>query len=325
MIKHKEMTWTIIGVTFIVLLMTGCSTRLQTRVVSKDTPPKKEVVKLEEPMEASKIPLNEFEIASKTTEEDSALDLPIEPPPQPVLREQLSQPIFAAPQELPGDKDQSVGSKRNEVSDEAKSLASTVIPEESISKTEGTVPLLDFVPELPPIPSKREIVEIPKVSVPPELSESNTKIQPANLKNIQEESQPGPMEVAKLAPSNSELSSVETKKELLEALKDVYFDYDRFGLRREAIPELEANAELLASHMAGRTIVLQGHCDERGTESYNMVLGKRRARAVKEVLVDLGVPDENLHVVSFGKEKPFCTQQTLQCWQENRRVHFVVQ
>ena len=325
MSKHKVMTWTIIGVSFIVLMMTGCSTRLQTRVVSKEFPQKTEIVKLEEPIQATKNPLKELEIASLQPEGNSLFDIPVEAPPQPVLRERLPQPIFAAPQEVAGGKEESVGSRREEALGGAEGMSSTSVPEASIPKTAGVVPLLDFDPELPPLPSKREIVERRKIFVPHELSESNTTIPPADLKQSHKEPQSGPLEVAKLVPDSSEANGVEKKQERLEVLKDVYFDYDRFGLRREAFPELEANAELLASQMAGRMIVLQGHCDERGTESYNMVLGKRRARAVKEVLVDLGVPGENLNVISFGKEKPFCTQQTLQCWQENRRVHFVVQ
>ncbi|GJL65001.1 MAG: hypothetical protein NPIRA04_36550 [Nitrospirales bacterium] len=133
-----------------------------------------------------------------------------------------------------------------------------------------------------------------------------------------------PMEIAKLVPSEPDMSSDEGKEELLHTLKDVFFDYDRFRLRTDEFPELTTNADVLSSQLAGRTIVLEGHCDERGTESYNMILGKRRARAVKEYLVDLGIPSENLTVMSLGKEKPFCTESTSECWQENRRVHFVV-
>lgn len=133
-----------------------------------------------------------------------------------------------------------------------------------------------------------------------------------------------PMEIAKLEPSEPDMSSDGGKEELLPTLKDVFFDYDRFRLRTDEFPELTTNADVLSSQLAGRTIVLEGHCDERGTESYNMILGKRRARAVKDYLVDMGIPSENLTVMSLGKEKPFCTEPTSECWQENRRVHFVV-
>ncbi|GJL66746.1 MAG: hypothetical protein NPIRA05_17170 [Nitrospirales bacterium] len=133
-----------------------------------------------------------------------------------------------------------------------------------------------------------------------------------------------PMEIAKLVPSEPDMASDEEKEEILHSLKDVFFDYDRFRLRSDEFPELTTNADVLSTQLAGRTIVLEGHCDERGTESYNMILGKRRARAVKDYLVDMGIPGENLTVMSLGKEKPFCTEPTAECWQENRRVHFVV-
>ena len=87
---------------------------------------------------------------------------------------------------------------------------------------------------------------------------------------------------------------------------------------------MKANAQLLAEDLSGKHIVIEGHCDERGTQSYNMVLGERRATAVKHFLQDLGVPAENLQVVSYGKDKPFCTAQSEECWQENRRGHFVI-
>jgi peptidoglycan-associated lipoprotein len=88
---------------------------------------------------------------------------------------------------------------------------------------------------------------------------------------------------------------------------------------------LQENAQALVAALSDQNIVIEGHCDERGTESYNMVLGKRRGNAVKEFLVDLGVSGDKLQVMSYGKEKPFCTDQNEQCWQENRRGHFIVQ
>ena len=70
--------------------------------------------------------------------------------------------------------------------------------------------------------------------------------------------------------------------------------------------------------------MIQGHCDERGTREYNLVLGERRAMAVKKYLTDLGVPEENMQVISYGKEKPFCLEHSKKCWQKNRRSHFVI-
>jgi peptidoglycan-associated lipoprotein len=106
-------------------------------------------------------------------------------------------------------------------------------------------------------------------------------------------------------------------------LADVYFDYDRFMLRSEARKTLEANAQLLKSKNGWR-VLIEGHCDERGTVDYNLVLGERRARSVKSYLEDLGVPSGQLQIVTYGKEKPVCVKHTENCWQQNRRAHFVL-
>jgi peptidoglycan-associated lipoprotein len=144
------------------------------------------------------------------------------------------------------------------------------------------------------------------------------------LDSIEQGSKPHePMQMAKVLPATPE--TVESRTEdLLKALEDVYFDYDRFTIRKDAIPVLKENAQALVAGLADRNILIEGHCDERGTESYNMVLGERRASAVKEFLIDLGVQGDRLQVVSFGKEKPFCTDQNEQCLQDNRRGHFVL-
>ena len=115
-----------------------------------------------------------------------------------------------------------------------------------------------------------------------------------------------------------------TTETLEEALSDIYFDYDRFSIREDAIPRLKANVQLLTSELAEKNIVIEGHCDERGTQSYNMVLGEARANAAKTFLENLGISADKLQVVSYGKDKPFCREQTEECWQENRRGHFVI-
>ena len=108
-------------------------------------------------------------------------------------------------------------------------------------------------------------------------------------------------------------------------LEDVFFDYDQMSIRSDAIPLLEQNAKVLLKRYPNRDVLIQGHCDERGTEEYNFILGERRAKVVKDYLVDLGIPASNLRVLSLGKNQPFCPQRTLQCFQENRRAHFVLQ
>ena len=106
-------------------------------------------------------------------------------------------------------------------------------------------------------------------------------------------------------------------------LKDAFFDYDKADLRDDARTALAADAEWLKKY---RTVqfLIEGHCDERGTSEYNLALGDRRANAAKEYLVSLGVDASRIKTVSYGKERPFCSQSTEDCWQQNRRGHFLV-
>jgi len=106
------------------------------------------------------------------------------------------------------------------------------------------------------------------------------------------------------------------------ALGDVFFDYDRFHIRRDAMPVLDANAGWLRAN-GSKIVLIEGHCDERGTVAYNLVLGEKRARATKQYLQDLGVQASQLPITSYGETRPFCKQQNEDCYQQNRRAHFV--
>jgi peptidoglycan-associated lipoprotein len=106
-------------------------------------------------------------------------------------------------------------------------------------------------------------------------------------------------------------------------LKDVYFDFNESSLRDDARKNLAADAMWL-EHYPSIRILIEGHCDDRGTEAYNLSLGDRRANATREYLASLGVDGTRVQVVSYGKERPFCDQETETCWQENRRGHFLV-
>jgi peptidoglycan-associated lipoprotein len=106
-------------------------------------------------------------------------------------------------------------------------------------------------------------------------------------------------------------------------LQDVYFDYDSYNIRPDAQSALQADAALLKQHPNVK-ITIEGHCDERGSTEYNLALGDNRARSTRDALVQLGVPASQLSTISYGKEKPFCTESNEQCWQQNRRGHFVV-
>jgi len=105
---------------------------------------------------------------------------------------------------------------------------------------------------------------------------------------------------------------------------DVYFDFDRSSLRDDAMATLAANARWLKSQ-GHIKVLIEGHCDERGTLAYNLVLGEHRAQSVKHYLRELGIPPAQLDVISYGKERPFCTDHREACWQQNRRGHFVVE
>ena len=107
-------------------------------------------------------------------------------------------------------------------------------------------------------------------------------------------------------------------------LADAYFDFDKASLREDARSSLEANGRILKAEMKDAKLVIEGHCDEVGTVAYNLVLGEKRARAVKQYLQDLGIAPSRLQITSYGKERPTCTEHSPDCWQKNRRAHFDV-
>ena len=107
-------------------------------------------------------------------------------------------------------------------------------------------------------------------------------------------------------------------------VQDVFFEYDSYDLRPDAHASLTQAAQFLQQH-ANLRFTLEGHCDERGSTEYNLALGDKRAAAVKEALTKGGVNSSRVNTISYGKEKPFCTESNEQCWQQNRRGHFVLQ
>jgi len=106
-------------------------------------------------------------------------------------------------------------------------------------------------------------------------------------------------------------------------LVDAYFDFDQADLRADARDGLAKDAAWLKKYPSIR-VLLEGHCDDRGTEAYNLALGDRRASAAREYLVSMGIPESRIQTVSYGKERPFCDSDTEACWQENRRDHVTV-
>ncbi|MGB3563133.1 MAG: peptidoglycan-associated lipoprotein Pal [Thermoanaerobaculia bacterium] len=106
-------------------------------------------------------------------------------------------------------------------------------------------------------------------------------------------------------------------------LGDVYFDFDKYELKTESRERLAKNAEFLKAHPEF-TFTIEGHCDERGTNDYNLALGDRRASASSNYLTSLGARMDNIKTISFGEERPVCTVATESCWWRNRRAHFVI-
>lgn len=106
-------------------------------------------------------------------------------------------------------------------------------------------------------------------------------------------------------------------------LKDIHFKFDQYDLDGNSRAILKENADFLKSN-PGLHVEIQGHCDERGTNNYNIALGERRAHSTKKYLVSQGVDSSNVHVISYGEEKPFCFSSGETCWYQNRRAHFMV-
>ena len=113
-------------------------------------------------------------------------------------------------------------------------------------------------------------------------------------------------------------------EDLLAQIKDIYFDYDKQEIRPDAESTLQSNAialrEILKQYPDYK-LRIEGYCDERGSDEYNLALGDRRAKSAREFLVRLGLPENQLETISYGKEKQVCSDHSEDCWQKNRRAH----
>jgi peptidoglycan-associated lipoprotein len=274
-------------------LLTGCSSRLRTTVVSGSDAPKVQVTQLEPET------VTVEEVIAQPALKETRMDIPVEEPARPAPRNELPAEIFATPKStvVPSENSHFFEVPTPVPADEPIASSMPAVSEPSMQRPSSGIPQIFFEPELPALPTRaHDAAELPKTS---------------------------PVQVAKVMPQEPEKVEITTET-LEEALSDIYFDYDRFLIREDAMALLKANAHLLTAKFAEKNIVIEGHCDERGTQSYNMVLGEARANAVKTFLEDLGISSDKLEVVSYGKDKPFCREQTEECWQENRRGHFVI-
>jgi peptidoglycan-associated lipoprotein len=114
--------------------------------------------------------------------------------------------------------------------------------------------------------------------------------------------------------------------ESLARLEDALFDYDKATIRPDAMKALEGDVSVIRTMLARypqETIKIEGHCDERGSAEYNLALGERRATVAKDFLANAGVSANQLSVISYGKERPVCSETSEECYQKNRRAHLV--
>jgi len=124
-----------------------------------------------------------------------------------------------------------------------------------------------------------------------------------------------PPQVAAAPPAPSEFTAI-------DALKDIHFDFDKSDVRPGDATILDANAAWVKDN-PDYLILVEGHCDERGTNEYNLALGERRAKATISYLVSQGVQADRITLISYGKERPLCPEKNEQCWSKNRRAHFL--
>ena len=124
------------------------------------------------------------------------------------------------------------------------------------------------------------------------------------------------------AEAEAEAQEAEAAEESLEAMRElIHFAFDSYELSPEARETLKQKAEVLKNN-PGFDLIIEGHCDERGTEEYNLALGERRARAAYEYLILLGISPDRLSIISFGEEKPLDPGHTEEAWAKNRRAQF---
>lgn len=162
----------------------------------------------------------------------------------------------------------------------------------------------------------------------PSLSTLDSGPSPLNARRSDEERIPGELLVAKTEPSDTSRRQVEEiqREHLATAasgLEDVFFGYDSWQISNEGKQTLMLDAEWIKAN-PGQKVTIEGHCDERGTLAYNLVLGEKRARSVQKYLVELGIDPNRLTVVSYGKERLFCKDREEGCHQKNRRGHIAV-
>lgn len=159
-------------------------------------------------------------------------------------------------------------------------------------------------------------------------------VQPEPQPMVTPEAKPEEVKRVEVKPeeriTEQEIAKVETKEveapkyiEERGVFEDIHFDFDKYDIRADAKPTLKTVADWMLKNTATK-LLIEGHCDERGTNEYNLALGDRRAKTTRDYLISLGVSSGRIEMVSYGEEKPLCLDKTEECWQKNRRSHFVI-
>lgn len=166
-----------------------------------------------------------------------------------------------------------------------------------------------------PVAATRPADTTPVASAP-----SSTPEAPRSSGTVASPSQP----VAQQRPTTMPPEVRKTLNERLARLEDALFDYNQSTIREDAQVALKDDVTVIRDILAdypSQKLLIEGHCDERGSEEYNMALGDRRAKAADEFLISMGIATGQLEVISYGKDKPVCTDKNEDCWQRNRRAH----
>ena len=170
--------------------------------------------------------------------------------------------------------------------------------------------------------------KVAAVNKPPNVTPVATPSQPpARTQARTPAAAPAPERQATARSSRPTTMPPEVRKRLsdeLARLEDALFDYDKSTIRSDASVALKDDVNVIRGILAdypNQKLVIEGHTDERGSAEYNLALGDRRAHAVEEFLSSMGIPGPQLAVVSYGKERPVCTDESESCWQKNRRAH----
>jgi peptidoglycan-associated lipoprotein len=145
-------------------------------------------------------------------------------------------------------------------------------------------------------------------------------------KTVTQAKAPAPAAAAAAAPAAKQPAPAPVKPADTSGMimqEDIFFDFDKSTLTPAAQDNLMRKAAWLRDH-SDVSVTIEGHCDERGTNEYNLALGDRRADSAKAFLVDLGIASSRLTTISYGEERPLCMQQNEECWAKNRRGHFVI-